>query len=1127
MEIESFLTAWLGQPGGAERSNAHLFFCDLCSLLDVPRPGTAAQGGLGDYVFERVVRHRESEGSGVYGWIDLYKRDCFILEAKQSRQTEGRKPLVGLTSGQQTSPSTQRRRRRLELLGWDKLMRNARGQAEHYVDHLPPDHVAPPFLLVCDIGHVLEIYSDFSGTGRNYTYFPDRKGYRIFLEDLRQDAVRERLRAIWTDPNRLDPTGRKGRVTRELARRLATISRTLEAEGSNPEDVAVFLMRCIFTMFACSVGLLPERGFSSILHNCAGDPRRFALVLRDAWAKMNDPVFDGRYVPDFDSHVPHVGGGLFRRSHVFKLDDASMAALSEAAACSWADVEPAIFGMLLEAALNSDERRRLGAHYTPRVHVERVVQMTVMEPLRLDWSDALSRIDRLQEDGDIAGAVQRARDFHRYLRQIRVLDPACGTGNFLYVAMEMMKELEAEVLEMLVQLGAPEALSLETVDPRQFSGLEVNPRASAIAELVLWIGFLQLHYRSHSGHPAEPILRAYNTITHRDAILHWDGSPMPQGTMQEGRWVEALPNPRQVDWPEAEFIVGNPPFMGGKDLRLRLGDLYTEALWASHPQMNRGADLVMYWWDHAAGLLSQDGSALRRFGFVTTNSLSQSFQRQTLERHLTGERPIRLVYAVPDHPWTRATSDAAAVRVAITVAEAGTGDGVQLKIIGEADIGGEEPQIAFNRSTGRINGDLTVGVNLTLARPLKSNRGICSPGVKLHGAGFIVTRDEAEELGLGRRPGLEDYIRPYLNGRDVVQQGRDAWVIDLYPLAADAVRSRFPEVYQHLLATVKPHRDTYRMAFRRERWWWFGATHEMYRSFTAGLPRYIATPETAKHRLFVFVPAGVRADNMLVSFGLSDAFSLGVLSAKPHLVWAAATGAVLEDRPRYTKSACFDPYPFPDADAAARQLIAEIAEELETTRAQVRAETPELSLTRLYNALSARRTGGQRDHLAETLGRVPILEELHARLDELVMQTYGWPSGLEAPDLLSRLAALNLDRCSAEEHGAISWLRPDYQAHRFGRAALTPSFDLGPGAQPTSRALNKPPFPRKLDEQSAAVLRAMRGLGRAATVEDVIACFAGRRSRLYHWVERAMIVLARYGHLSVLSDGRFMARRAA
>ncbi|WP_174301278.1 class I SAM-dependent DNA methyltransferase [Caulobacter sp. S45] len=1129
MEIEAFLAAWLGKPGGAERSNAHLFFCDVCSLMGAQRPQAAEPGGLGDYVFERVVRLRESEGEGVYGWIDLYKRGCFILEAKQSRMTGGRNRPPGLAAGEGDLDPSPYRGRRLGARGWDKLMRHARQQAERYVDHLPPDHEAPPFLIVCDIGAVLEIYADFSGTGRNYTYFPDRRTYRIFLEDLRKEDVLGRLKAIWTDPRSLDPGSIKQRATREIGRQLAIVSRNLErtakTRGVIPHDVAQFLMRCIFTMFACSVGLLPERGLVELLDRCIAHPDSFAPLMRELWVKMNDPLREGRYFSDFNAYVPYFGGRLFHHSTVYPLEPEAIRALRDAAALSWADVEPSIFGALLEGALDPEERRRLGAHYTPRRHVERMVQTVIMEPLRADWQKALSKIERARNEGAPKRAQKWARRFHHYLRKLRVLDPACGTGNFLYIALELIKGLETEVLETLVQLGAPELLALEMVNPHQFLGLEVNPRAAVIAELVLWIGFLQIHYRTHAGHPAEPILEAYETVQIRDAVLTWDGYPFPGVVQSGGRSIEALPNPRRPAWPEVDFIVGNPPFMGGKDLRARLGDLYAEALWAAHPQMNRSADLVMYWWDHAAERLVQEGSRLRRFGFVTTNSLTQSFQRQTLERHLNGERPLHLVYAIADHPWTRAAPDAAAVRVAMTVAQGGPGEGMRLEIVGEGALDGDDPQLDFRRSPGRINSDLSVGVDLTKATPLLANRGLCSPGVKLHGAGFIVSHGRARELGLGRRPGLEAHIRPYLNGRDIAQQSRDAWVIDLYPLASETVCARFPEVYQHLLASVKPHRDANRMAFRREHWWWFGATHETYRSFTAALPRYIATPETAKHRIFVFVPAGVRADNMLVNFGLSESFHLGVLSSRVHLAWALATGAVLEDRPRYTKSACFEPFPFPDPSRTLRRRIGEVAEELATTRVQVQAEHPQLTLTALYNALAARGAGVDAALLAQ--GRILILQELHAQLDALVLQAYGWPLALPDSDLLARLFDLNQERRREEAGGKIRWLRPDYQRGRFagpevGRGASDPM-----QVAPAHRTAALPPFPTDPDEQSEVVLTMLAARGSPMSVSETAACFKSRRRRLMEDVERALLVLAQYGQIRVTPDGRFLARLAA
>src|SRR5690606_32738896 len=247
------------------------------------------------------------------------------------------------------------------------------------------------------------------------------------------------------------------------------------------------------------------------------------------------------------------------------------------------------------------------------------------------------------------------------------------------------------------------------------------------------------------------------------------------------------PNPRRPEWPAAEFIVGNPPFIGGKDLRSRLDDGYPQALWAAHRQMNESADFVMYWWDRCADLLTRKGTVLRRFGLVTTNSISQVFQRRTVERHLKAKRPVSILLAIPDHPWTKATRDAAAVRIAMTVVAAGTQDGMLLDVVSERGLETDAPAIGFEEAVGRINPDLTVGVDLTVTRPLLANEGVCSPGVKLHGSGFIVTPSEAEHLGLGRRPGLEEHIRHYRNGRDLTARARGVMVIDLFGMEEDQI----------------------------------------------------------------------------------------------------------------------------------------------------------------------------------------------------------------------------------------------------------------------------------------------------------------------------------------------------
>jgi hypothetical protein len=336
------------------------------------------------------------------------------------------------------------------------------------------------------------------------------------------------------------------------------------------------------------------------------------------------------------------------------------------------------------------------------------------------------------------------------------------------VSLELLKRLEGEVLDTLADLGGQDALhglDAHTVDPHQFLGLETNKRAVAIAELVLWIGHLQWHFRTNRGEPREPILEAFHNIQATDAVMMWDGYPLPQIAGKE-----PYANARRPEWPEAEFIVGNPPFIGGKDIRSRLTDLYAEALWRTNKQMNESADFVMYWWDRAAELLTRKGTVLRRFGLVTTNSISQVFQRRVIERHLSAKQPMSIVMAIPDHPWTKASRDAAAVRIAMTVGEAGHREGVLREVIKEEKLDTDTPEVEFEDHVGFINADLTVGVDITAAKPLLANDGLCSPGVKLHGNGFIVTPAQAEHLGLSKREGLEQHIREYRNGRDLTAQ---------------------------------------------------------------------------------------------------------------------------------------------------------------------------------------------------------------------------------------------------------------------------------------------------------------------------------------------------------------------
>jgi hypothetical protein len=1151
MDIEHFIARWTAGAGGQERANYALFLSELCSVLGVPSPDPAGhETEHNAYVFERAVTFREPDGSTARGRIDLYKRGCFVLEAKQSRLSGGRKEIVPAQAELLPDapvvpvPRDQRRGGR----SWDIMMQNARRQAEDYAKALPASEGWPPFLIVCDVGNSLELYADFSGQGKNYAQFPDRQGFRIAIEDLRDPAIRDRLKLIWTDPHSLDPTKRSAKVTREIALRLAAVSKFLEERRASdgrpmhaPDQIALFLMRCLFTMFAEDVELIPKDSFNGILARCKDNPDLFPRLVGQLWEAMDT----GGFAFAIEATVRRFNGYLFKDRTVLPLPKEEIGELFEAAQANWREVEPAIFGTLLEQALEKTERRKLGAHYTPRVYVERLVVVTLMEPLREDWDHVRATAERLNAAGNSKGALAEVQRFHGRLCETRVLDPACGTGNFLYVAMEMMKRLEGEVLEAVADLGGQEALTLEghTIDPHQFLGLEVNPRAAAIAELVVWIGFLQWHFRTKGGAPAEPILRDFRAVKAMDAVVAHDGKSLvrdAQGrpearTDAEGDRVEVYSyrNPRRPVWPDADYIVGNPPFVGGKDIRGRMGEGYARALWEAHPNINESADFVMYWWDRAADLLTRKGSRLKRFGFVTTNSITQEFSRRVMAARMKAKKPVSLVMAIPDHPWTKATKDAAAVRIAMTVAVAGNHQGVLSEVTGEADLGSDTPVVELAERRGTINADLTVGADVTAALALQANDYICSPGVKLHGAGFIVSRQEAVALGLGRREGLDRHIREYRNGRDLTSRPRGVMVIDLFGLTADDVRARFPEVYQHLLAKVKPERDRNNEEYRRVHWWLFGRKNTLMRGFTAGLPRYIATVETSKHRAFQFLDATILPDNMLVCVGLDDAYMLGVLSSRAHVLWTLGSGGTLEDRPRYTKSVCFDPFAFPDAPVTIQAQIRAAAEELDAHRKARQAEHPRLTLTQMYNVLEKLRAGAPLDAEDDRInseGLVLILRELHDRLDALVFQAYGWPADLSDEEIIGRLVALNRERAAEEARGIVRWLRPAYQKARAGIAE-----DAAPQAAEEqgemllveqAAAGQRPSFPNDEVARTAAVMAALAGTAGALDASALASGFRQGR-RIEPYVRAALTSLVRMGFASSRDGKSYQLRRAA
>ncbi|MEQ8267886.1 MAG: class I SAM-dependent DNA methyltransferase [Parvibaculum sp.] len=1118
--IEAFIARWT-DSGGAERANYQLFLAELCRLLDVPEPKPTNEANeRNDYVFERSVAFKHADGSQSTGFIDLYKRDCFVLEAKQSSKRAASRPnadqltLLPEDAGQVKGGTAKRGTR-----GWDTALLAARRQAEDYAKALPKEHGWPPFLVIVDVGHCIELYADFVRQGKNYAQFPDRRGYRIMLDDLRDEAVRERLRLVWSDPMSLDPARISAEVTRDIAERLAKVARTVEKRGHAPGKVAEFLMRCLFTMFAEDVELLPSGAFTKLLHEMKSTPDKFKFALEDLWKAMNTGGFAGV----IQEVVKRFNGGLFAHPEAIALEPDEIHELWVAARRNWQEVEPAIFGTLLERALDTRERHKLGAHYTPRAYVERLVVPTIIEPLAADWKIAQAEAEQLMREGKPAEARKAVKTFHQQLCNTRVLDPACGTGNFLYVSMELMKRLEGEVLEYLADLGEEQyllELSGHTVDPHQFLGLEINPRAVQIADLVIWIGFLKWQIRT-GGQSAieEPVLRAFKNIREQDAVLaydkrelvrdehgkpvsRWDGittkkhpvtgEDVPDETARTELYIYS--NPKPAEWPKADFIVGNPPFIGTKRMRAALGDGYVDALRSVYAEVPHSADFVIYWWEKAAELTSR--GRLRRFGLIATNSLRQSFNRVVLTRWLNGKKPVSIIFAIPDHPWVD-SADGAGVRISMTVGATGRHSGSLLTVVDEFDVGSDAIGLSVRVETGTIDSSLTVGASTGSVSELMANSGICGLGAALHGLGFMLNAAEARDL----RPAGPAAIRPYIKGYELLRNRENHFVIDFSGMSEDEAQSANPAAFQRIVDRVKPERDQNRRDSIRKLWWRFGWERPLLRQALAGQSRYIATTETSKHRVFQFVENEVLSDHMVVTIALEDAFALSVLCSRIHLTWALAAGGTLEDRPRYNKTRCFDPFPFPELTEKQKAHMRELGERLDAFRKERQTEHHDLTMTGTYNVLERLRELEanadappltDKERAIHEKGLVSVLKQIHDEIDAAAFDAYGWPHDLSDEEILTRLVALNKERAEEERRGLVRWLRPDYQVPRFGKGLAKEEQVEATLDAPAAKA---PAWPSGLPDQIRAVRTALAAAERPLDANTVSRAFKGGKNR--------------------------------
>jgi hypothetical protein len=1001
---------------------------------------------------------------------------------------------------------------------WEQMMQAARQQALGYVRALPPDEPRPLFVLVVDVSYCIDVYANFAGVGDSFVPFPDQARFRLPLSALADEGTRALLRQVWETPRELDPSRRAARVTRELAGYLAGVSAQLERAGHAPEVVAQFLMRCLFTMFSEDVGLIPKTSFTGMLRTYSTPKLREFLpdALRGLWATMDT----GGFSPDLKARLRRFNGKLFHDATALPLTPDQMALLLKAAEADWTEVEPAIFGTLLERALDPKERHSLGAHYTPRRYVERLVLPTVLEPLRREWTAAQAASARRLDEGQPREARQELVRFLTRLTSLRILDPACGSGNFLYVTLEHLKRLEGEVLAAINAFGQTGLLDLgggTTVSPRQLLGLELNPRAAAIADVVLRIGYLQWHLRTHGiTQLAEPLLDEYQNIRQQDAVLRhdaptprrdahgqpvtrWDGFTMKINPVtnaevpDEKAQVTVLdyPKPEPAKWPDADFIIGNPPFVGMKRMRLALGDGYAEALRKAYKGVvPDSADLVMYWWYNAAKLLQ--AGKVERLGFITTNSITMIFNRRMIEQFLTDEKsPISLDFVIPDHPWVDG-AEGAAVRIAMTVAQRGSSTGRLLTVINERATSDETVEVDFAEQEGVINSDLSVGADVTITRILESNSGLCFLGVKFYGQGFVIDNLTTKAL---ESTSSRNLIKRFIGGQDLVKSPRGLHVIDATGYTTDELTQQFPDAYQRLLMHVKPERDHNPRESKRQKWWLFGENQPSMRAAVKGLSQYIVSAETVKHRTFTFVPGDWVAEGTAVVIASDDAFTLGVLSSRIHMVFALASGGDLGgNTPRYNKSRCFDPFPFPAATPTQQARIRELAEQLDAHRKRQQALHPSLTLTDLYNVVEKLRAAqplSAKDQTVNQQGLASVVLSLHQQLDNAVADAYAWPAPLPEAEILTRLVRLNHERAREEAGGHVRYLRPAYQGQGdkekgIGNTGTSqPALALAVSPVPSSPI----PFPTELAQQMQALRDALQQAAQPLSAAQVAAGF--------------------------------------
>ncbi len=951
MTVAEFIAKWR-HVQLTERSSAQTHFIDLCRLVSHPDPVAADPDGTW-FTFERGA----AKALGGDGWADVWKKGFFGWEYK----------------------------------GLHRDLAAAYGQLLLYQGALEN----PPLLVTCDTDRILV-----------HTHFPNTPSvtHELTLEGLADAAQFSILHAVFHDPDRLRPGKTIQAITEEAAGRITDIAQALRGRGVPPTKVARFLDRLVFCLFAEDVGLLPERTFSRVIDNTKGDPERFRVVLGSLFAAM---AGGGDFGAD---RIAHFDGDVFKDADVLDLTVDEIRQLAAVTALDWAAIDPSIFGTLFERALDPDKRSQLGAHYTSREDIERIVDPVVMEPLRNEWTTVREQVSALLEGKVTPKGHKKAerllRDFLGRLQAVTVLDPACGSGNFLYVTLQKLKDLEKEVI---VFAASQHFGFFPGVGPWQLHGIELNKYAFELAQMTAWIGYLQWVKLNGLGQPDEPILRPLTTFECKDAVLDLQ----PDNVVVE------------PEWPAAEFIVSNPPFLGVRKLRDNLGDEYVEGLFTLwNGRVPAEADYCCYWFEKARAQV--EAGKTRRAGLLATQGIRSGANREVLRRiKQTGD----IFFAVSDREWVL---DGASVHVSMVG-------------FGNRD---ESIHVLDDRHVSVIHADLTSKVDLTTAVRLPSDRGV-SFMADTKGGAFDIEGETAtgwlQAVNPHGRPN-SDVVRPWTNGFDVTRRSRGRWIIDFPPDTSRAVASRYEIPFEHLMSKVKPRRDDHRNHVLAERWWQHERPRPEMRLVLSNLSRFLATPEVAKHRPFVWLSPDVLADHQLIVFATNDDRTFGILHSRVHAIWALSMGSRLETRPRYTPTSIFETFAFPQCSEARSADIAAAACELNVVRDRwlnppewtrkhsitfpasiegpwrhiVEAPNADGIGTAKYTRLVPVDAGAERALAKRTLTHLynekpTWLRDLHAALDDAVLDAYGLPRDADDQLMVSHLLALNHSRAKAEQ----------------------------------------------------------------------------------------------------------------